>query len=99
MEGAGAGGRRPVVEVLVHRVLVTDDRKGAASALAVQIPGLAAADALVTPYLLLGTQAEIRAQLEAHADRWDITRWVIRYTDTAIGSLAPILPDLDVKVG
>ncbi|WP_207386400.1 LLM class flavin-dependent oxidoreductase [Protofrankia symbiont of Coriaria ruscifolia] len=98
-EGAGAAGRRPVVEVLVHRVVVTDDRKGAAGVLAAQIPDLAAADALVTPYVLLGTQAEIRAQLEAHVYRWGITRWVIRHTDTAIGSLAPILPDLGVKVG
>ena len=78
-DAAAAAGRAvPALEALVQHVALTDDREQAAAGLAAQVEGLTVADALATPFLLLGTAAEIAAQLAAHEARWGITRFVVR---------------------
>lgn len=75
----GAGRRRPPpLEALVQHVELTDDRNRAAARLAARVPGLTRREALATPFLLLGTVAEIAEQVAAHRKRWGITRYVVR---------------------
>jgi probable F420-dependent oxidoreductase len=75
----GAGRRRPPpLEALVQHVELTSDRERAAARLADRVPGLSARDALATPFLLLGTAAEIADQIAAHRKRWGISRYVVR---------------------
>ncbi len=82
---ACAGARADDVEwhLLVQRVIVTDDRRGAAQDIAAESRDAAteagvtderavmsADDVLNTPYLLIGTVGEIAAQLERSRERW-----------------------------
>ena len=73
--------------VLVQRVIVTDDREAAAAELAAGIEDLTTADALSTPFLALGTHQEIADQLRAHEQRWGISYFVVREAE----ELAPVL--------
>ena len=49
--------------MLVQRLVVTDDRESAAAEIVADVPTLDLADALETPFLLLGTHDEIAAQI------------------------------------
>ena len=68
----------PVLEALVQHVELTDDRERAAKRLARHIAGLTKADALATPFALIGTPAEIVDHVRAVKRRWGITRYVVR---------------------
>ncbi|GAB3499791.1 TIGR03621 family F420-dependent LLM class oxidoreductase [Nocardiopsis coralliicola] len=75
---AKAGGRLPGLEftVLVQSVVLTDDAERGAAALAAEYgaPGLqTAADVLASPFVLVGTVAEIADELAAHRDRFGFT--------------------------
>ena len=75
----GAGHRSPpALEALVQHVELTDDRERAAKRLAKQVPGLTKADALATPFALIGTPAEIVDHVRTIKRRWGITRYVVR---------------------
>jgi probable F420-dependent oxidoreductase len=82
---ACAGARADEAEwhLLVQRVVVTDDRRGAAEQIAAESRNAASEAAVTderavmsvdevlnTPYLLIGTVAEIAAQLERSRERW-----------------------------
>ncbi|MQY13750.1 Alkanesulfonate monooxygenase [Streptomyces sp. RB5] len=87
----GAAGREapPVLEALVQLVEVTDDAGAAAERLADRFR-CSAEDVLATPYVWVGTEDEIRAELVSHGERWGITRFVVREPafDTAAALLA-----------
>ncbi|MQA98084.1 MAG: LLM class flavin-dependent oxidoreductase [Streptosporangiales bacterium] len=50
------------------------------------------ADLLAVPYVWIGTEEEILAELAAHRERWGITRYVVR--DAAVDAVAPLLARL-----
>jgi probable F420-dependent oxidoreductase len=89
-----AGGRFDDLElsVLIQRVIVTEDRDGAAEELARRWPALSAADILASPFVLIGTIDEIVAQLSARRARWGISYCVV--FESAIDAFAPIVDRL-----
>jgi hypothetical protein len=84
-----AGERWPSLEThaLVQSVVVTDDRLGAAEALARRI-GVPVPDILETPFVCLGTHAEMTAHLLACRERWGINYFTVRDLD----AFAPVMP-------
>jgi probable F420-dependent oxidoreductase len=86
------------LNALVQRVVITSDRRGAAQELSQQIAGLTAADALTTPFLALGTHAEIAEHLQACRRRWGISYYSVRDLET----FAPVIERLrqaDARAG
>ncbi len=84
-----AGERWPALEIhaLVQAVVVTDDRLGAAEAMARRI-GTPAPDILETPFVCLGTHEEMAAHLLACRERWGISYFTVRDVD----AFAPVMP-------
>ena len=74
-----AEGRWEAMELhaLVQAVVVTEDRHGAAAAIAERV-GIDVADALSTPFLCLGTHAEIADHLLACRERWGFSYFTVR---------------------
>lgn len=89
-ETAAAAGRMPALQVLVQQVVVTDDRDRVARALVEQGVVPTAADALATPFLAIGTHAEIVEHLHACRDRWGIAYFSVRDAD----AFAPVISGL-----
>ena len=87
-----AAGRKYDLELnaLVQAVVVTDDRRAAAEAMAARITGLSVDDALDTPFLALGTHDEISAHLRRCRDRWGISYFVVRELE----AFGPIIEQL-----
>jgi probable F420-dependent oxidoreductase len=86
-----AGGERfPALEfnVLLQRVIVTDDRQAAASDLAAQW-GKPAEDLLDSPHLLIGTPAQMAADLRRRRERFGISYITIFERD--IAAFAPVV--------
>ena len=71
-------GREPVIDALVQHVEITDDRFAAAEKLARDIPYIDADDLLACPFVLIGTEAQLRDEVHRHRDRWGITRFTVR---------------------
>lgn len=86
---SAAGPRWASLELnaLVQAVIVTDDRVGGAEQFAARIEGLTAADALVAPFLAMGTHDQIAEHLLACRRRWGITYFSVRDID----AFAPII--------
>jgi probable F420-dependent oxidoreductase len=86
--------RRERVElnVLVQRVIVTDDRRGAARELAERWPSLTADEILASPYVLVGTVDQIVDDLRARRERWGIS-YVMTH-EPFIDALAPVVARL-----
>ena len=78
------------LNALVQAVVVTDDRAGAAEHLATEVTGLTTPDALLTPFLALGSHDEIAAHLLMCRERWGISYFVFREID----SVAPVIDRL-----
>jgi probable F420-dependent oxidoreductase len=66
------------LQVLVQAVVVTGDRRRAAEAIVARTPSLSMEDALVTPFLALGTHDEIAEHLRTCRERWDISYFSVR---------------------
>jgi probable F420-dependent oxidoreductase len=83
-----AGERWPMVELhaLVQSVVLTDDREGAAATLADRL-GMDRSDTLATPFLCLGTHAEMAEHLLACRERWGFSYVSVR----DIASFAPVM--------
>ena len=75
------------LNVLVQRVEVTQHRRKAAEDLAARIPGLTVDDALETPFLAIGTHAEIADQFRDARARWGISYLAARDAS----ALAPVI--------
>jgi alkanesulfonate monooxygenase SsuD/methylene tetrahydromethanopterin reductase-like flavin-dependent oxidoreductase (luciferase family) len=71
-------GRSPEVEALVQRVIVTEDRAHALAELSEQLPGTTPDELDQTPFLLIGTIAQMAEQLTRQAEQLGITRYVVR---------------------
>lgn len=87
---AGARWERLELNALVQAVIVTDDRHGAADKLVRRIPGLTAGDALVAPFLAVGTHDEIADHLVMCRQRWGISYVSVR----DIAAFAPVIERL-----
>ncbi len=77
------------LNVLVQAVVATDDREKVASELAPRF-GLPIEVLLETPYVLIGSQAEIAGQLRANRERWGIS-YISTFWPNA-EALAPVIP-------
>jgi probable F420-dependent oxidoreductase len=88
---AQAGARWETVELhaLVQAVVVTEDRHGAASAIAART-GMDVANTLSTPFLCIGTHAEIAQHLLTCRERWDFSYFSVR----DIEAFAPVMTRL-----
>ena len=75
------------LNALVQHVEVTNRRRKAAADLAARIPGLTVEDALETPFLAIGTHAQIADQLLAARARWGISYVAVRNAE----AFAPIV--------
>jgi probable F420-dependent oxidoreductase len=93
----GAGERRNQLElnVLVQRVVVTDDRHAAVEELTRRWPQLSADDILRSPYVLIGSLDEIVEDLEARRQRWGFSSYVI--FEPYIDAFAPVVARLAGK--
>ena len=92
---AQAGDRADDLElhVLVQMVVVTPDRRAAAKKIAAEDDlNLTADEVLETPFLLLGTVAEIAAQLRERRDRFGFTYLTVH--DPYMAALAPVIEHL-----
>ncbi len=96
---AAAGGRWGAIELhaLVQAVVVTDDRHAAAAAIAGRT-GMDVADALSTPFLCLGTHAEMAQHLVACRVRWGFSYFSVRDID-AFAPVIERLRDVDAHSG
>jgi probable F420-dependent oxidoreductase len=77
-------GRRRPVEALVQRVVRREELDDVA-----RETGVRAAELLAAPYVWVGSAVEIRQELQACAERWGITRWVVR--EAALDTVAELL--------
>jgi probable F420-dependent oxidoreductase len=77
------------LNVLVQRVIVTDDRRSAAEDLTSRWTQLTADEILQSPYVLIGTVNQIVEDLLARRERWGFSSYVIfeHYAD----AFAPVL--------
>jgi len=91
---AAAGARFDGVELsaLVQRVVLTEDRRGAAAELARRWTALTVEDILDSPFVLLGSIDEIVAQLVAHRLRWGISYCVV--FEAVADAFAPVVERL-----
>jgi probable F420-dependent oxidoreductase len=88
-----AGSRDVELNALVQRVVVTDDRRAAAEEIAASIDSLTVEDALETPFLALGTHAEIAKHLQTCRQRWGISYFTVR----ALEDFAPVIDRLSAE--
>lgn len=75
---AETAGRSPGIEALVQHVEVTDDAERAAYRVAEFVEGALPEDLLSAPFMLIGTKAEIVAELERHRADLGIANFVVR---------------------
>jgi probable F420-dependent oxidoreductase len=83
------------LQALVQLLQVTDDRQAAAEVVAAEWAddGLTVADVLASPFLLLGTAAEIAQQLHERTERFGIETWTVfagRPIDAPLDYLAAV---------
>jgi probable F420-dependent oxidoreductase len=88
--GARAGGLE--LNALVQRVILTGDRRGAATALGQRWTALTPDDILDSPFALLGSVDEIVAQLVTRRERWGISYYIV--FDDVADLFAPVVERL-----
>ncbi|MBI2710746.1 MAG: TIGR03621 family F420-dependent LLM class oxidoreductase [Actinobacteria bacterium] len=80
-------------QVLVQRVIVTDDAHGAAERLSrAHLPSLSASDVLTTPYLMVGSTGALADRLVEQRERWGFSHYTVRAE--ALGQLEPVIAAL-----
>ena len=77
-QAAGARMDQLELSALLQRVIVTDDRRGAAEELCRRWTALSVEDVLGSPFVLLGTVDEIEADLLARRRRWGLSYYVVQ---------------------
>jgi probable F420-dependent oxidoreductase len=80
------------LNALVQRVIVTDDRQGAAEELTKRWPQLTAGEILRSPYVLIGTVDQMVEDLRARRERWDISYYII--FEPYLDAFAPVVARL-----
>jgi probable F420-dependent oxidoreductase len=73
-----AAGRDPELQVLVQQVIVTDDRDAVAGEMVTRGVVPTTQDALATPFLAIGTHAQIAAHLHECRERWGVSYFSVR---------------------
>ncbi|MEW1676125.1 LLM class F420-dependent oxidoreductase [Streptomyces noursei] len=92
-EEHAAGRAEPAeLNVLVQRVLVTDDRRAAAREFAAHGVGVDADQALEVPTLLIGTPAQMAEQLRERRERYGFS--YVTVLDTFMAAFAPVIEEL-----
>jgi probable F420-dependent oxidoreductase len=91
---AAAGERWESLElqVLVQRVVITEDPTGAAEAIQGALPGLSVEDILATPYLMVGPHQAVVERLLHLRERWGFSHYTVRAD--ALGAVAPLVATL-----
>jgi probable F420-dependent oxidoreductase len=92
-QAAGARFDQLELNALVQRVIVTEDRRGAAEELAQRWIGLTPDDVLASPFTLLGSVDEMVTQLIAQRARWSLSYYIV--FDSVIDVFAPVVERLD----
>ena len=77
----------PELHALIQQVIVTDDRERAARKVVEGGWAPTMDDALATPFLAIGTHAEIADHLQSCRDRWSISYFTVRDVE----SFAPVI--------
>ncbi len=90
-EVAGDRWDRVELNMLVLAAVLTDDRAGTAELIG-SLFGLDGDAALQIPHVWIGSEAEIRADLEARRDRWGVSYYVLQ--GDACEAMAPIVGSL-----
>jgi probable F420-dependent oxidoreductase len=80
------------LNVLVQRVIVTDDRRQAAEELTDRWTQLSADEILASPYVLIGTVDQIAEDLLARRERWGFSYYVTH--EPYFDALAPVVARL-----
>lgn len=83
----------PEIEALVQVVTVTDNRTETLAELADLLPGTTLDDLDQTPFLLVGTVEQMAEQIADQAQRFGITRYVVR--EPAVEAAEQVLAALD----
>ncbi|MFF7702284.1 LLM class F420-dependent oxidoreductase [Streptomyces lydicus] len=92
-QGYAAGRPEPAeLNILVQRVLVTDDRRAAAREIAALGVGLDEEQALEAPTLLIGTVRQMAEQLRERRERYGFS--YITVLDPHLEAFAPVLEEL-----
>ncbi|MFH9425539.1 LLM class F420-dependent oxidoreductase [Streptomyces sp. NPDC017529] len=90
---AAADRERPAeLNILVQRVLVTDDRRAAAREIAGHDIGVDEEQALHVPTFLIGTASQMAEQLRAHRERYGFS--YITVLDPSMEAFAPVIEEL-----
>ena len=84
---AGQRADRLELNALVQRTIVTSDRSAAVEEVVSQIEGLRREDALATPFLAIGSPAEIAEHLNKCRERWGISYFTVR----ELTAFAPVI--------
>jgi alkanesulfonate monooxygenase SsuD/methylene tetrahydromethanopterin reductase-like flavin-dependent oxidoreductase (luciferase family) len=90
-----AAGRRLAgleFHALVQSVVVTEDRDAEAASMTERLAPLTAEDILGSPFLLIGTEDEIRVELRTHRERFGLSYFTVFEKDYE--ALAPIASSL-----
>lgn len=87
-------GRSPELEALVQVVQVTEDRPAALADLAAELPSASLDDLAQTPFVLIGTIAEMAAQLRRQSEELGISRYVVR--EPAVEVMEQVLARLGI---
>ena len=85
-------GARLELNVLLQQVVVTDDRRRAAEAMATTWPQLNADEFLQSPYVLIGTISKMVEDLQARRQRWGISYYVVH--EPYLDAFAPVVARL-----
>ncbi len=96
-EAAGTRFDHLELNILVQRVIVTDDARGAAAGLLDRSPSLGQAslsvdDVLASPFMLIGTVDELAGEIRARRERLGISYYVV--FEPAMEAFAPIVARL-----
>jgi probable F420-dependent oxidoreductase len=94
-EAAGPRLAQLELNALVQRVIVTDDRRGAAEELARRWPQLSPDEILDSPYVLVGSIDQMVEDLHARRQRWGISYYVAH--ELSMDALAPVVARLAGK--
>ncbi len=89
---SGAGRARPELNVLVQRVIVTDESRKAAEELASQWTQLTPDEFLASPYVLIGTVSQMIEDLRAQRERWGFSYYIVH--EHSMDALAPVVAHL-----
>lgn len=80
------------INALVQRVIVTDDRRGAAEELSGRFPQLTPDEILRSPYVLIGSVDQMVEDIQAHRKRWGISYYVVH--EPYLDDFAPVVARL-----